>query len=322
MIVMGMSALSPLHSKQDVNGASPPGFYDEAASSQLRYLLNQNRVSLLRGMLVENRDGQYLGKVSSILIERDTGRARYLVVSSGGFLGMGKRFCAVPAEAISAATAKKGVLALDIDRKRWQQAPLCKLANFVALGTPAEARILSQYYRKTIREPSPALDWLSTSLGDTALPKVPRKVSHLQEAGELIGREIINRRKQSFGEVADLVVDLAGQKPAIALLSPGTDSPTGADFAVPLPLLTSAGEKLLFEGDRDIFERARPLDETLWLFSGSNTRTVVYRVLPPNSSADLRGSGRGSGAVFSSTKPPLFSGTDSMGQVRGNKTAK
>lgn len=55
----------------------------------------------VRGHTVLDRDGQEIGEVDGLLIDRDERRVRLLQVASGGFLGIGKQKILVPVDAVT-----------------------------------------------------------------------------------------------------------------------------------------------------------------------------------------------------------------------------
>lgn len=55
----------------------------------------------MRGHTVLDRDGQEIGEVDGLLIDRDERRVRLLQVASGGFLGIGKQKILVPVDAVT-----------------------------------------------------------------------------------------------------------------------------------------------------------------------------------------------------------------------------
>jgi sporulation protein YlmC with PRC-barrel domain len=55
----------------------------------------------VRGMTVVDHEGEPVGDVDEIIIDEQERRARLLVVTSGGFLGMGETKRLVPVEAVS-----------------------------------------------------------------------------------------------------------------------------------------------------------------------------------------------------------------------------
>ncbi len=59
------------------------------------------RASKLIGMNIQNEPGKDVGKVHDIVLDTNTGKARYLAVTYGGFLGFGNKLFAVPFEAFA-----------------------------------------------------------------------------------------------------------------------------------------------------------------------------------------------------------------------------
>jgi sporulation protein YlmC with PRC-barrel domain len=71
---------------------------------------------------VRNRAGENLGNVKDIMIDMDSGNVSYVVVSFGGFLGIGDKYFAVPMEAFSVDTGDHH-LVLDVDKSKLENAP-------------------------------------------------------------------------------------------------------------------------------------------------------------------------------------------------------
>lgn len=86
------------------------------------------KASELEGSRVEDRAGERLGTVDSLAVNLDTGELNFIVVSSGGFLGIGSELKLVPPDAVEV-QREEGVimgglvLRLDIDEAQWEQAP-------------------------------------------------------------------------------------------------------------------------------------------------------------------------------------------------------
>jgi sporulation protein YlmC with PRC-barrel domain len=68
----------------------------------------------IRGRNVKARDGEDLGEVDDLLVDPTENKVRFLVVASGGFLGMGKTKSFIPVEAVSGITADE----VHIDQSR------------------------------------------------------------------------------------------------------------------------------------------------------------------------------------------------------------
>ena len=77
------------------------------------------------GQTVQNNDGQALGEVADLVFDKD-GKAAGVIISSGGFLGMGERRIAVPLEAVDRSIDENGTakLTLASDPENMQAAPV------------------------------------------------------------------------------------------------------------------------------------------------------------------------------------------------------
>lgn len=75
-----------------------------------------------RGRQVRNQEGDGLGTIQDIAIDLDTARVAYVVVSVGGFLGIGDHHIAVPLEAFTLDVDSLEFI-LDADRTILENAP-------------------------------------------------------------------------------------------------------------------------------------------------------------------------------------------------------
>lgn len=78
--------------------------------------------STLNGTSVHNTAGEDLGHVEDIMIDFSEGRVAYVVLSFGGFLGIGDKLFAVPLEALNLDTNHENVI-FDISKERLENAP-------------------------------------------------------------------------------------------------------------------------------------------------------------------------------------------------------
>jgi sporulation protein YlmC with PRC-barrel domain len=78
--------------------------------------------STLTGDKVRNTDGDALGHLEEIVIDLDGGRVSYAVLASGGFLGLGDKFFAVPWDLLTVDTDSKEIV-LDVSKETIENAP-------------------------------------------------------------------------------------------------------------------------------------------------------------------------------------------------------
>jgi len=99
----------------------------------------------LCGNDVCNKKEESLGTVQDIMLDIDSGRIRYAVMSSGGFLGMGDRLFAVPWGALKLDSHNKRFI-LDVDAERVKAAPGFDKDHWPNMADPAWATDLHAYY--------------------------------------------------------------------------------------------------------------------------------------------------------------------------------
>ena len=94
--------------------------------SALAETLGTNRrtlsASTLIGNVVRNPQNEDLGKVEDIMLDVQTGRIAYAVLSFGGFLGVGNKLFAVPWNAFTLDSPRHAFV-LDVTKERLREAP-------------------------------------------------------------------------------------------------------------------------------------------------------------------------------------------------------
>lgn len=78
--------------------------------------------STITGDNVRNLDGDNLGHIEELVIDIDSGRVNYAVLSSGGFLGVGDKLFAIPWDLLTVDTDNKEVV-LDLSKETLENAP-------------------------------------------------------------------------------------------------------------------------------------------------------------------------------------------------------
>jgi hypothetical protein len=87
---------------------------DETAS-----LISSEKVD---GTYVYNHNGDSLGTIHHLMIDKLTGRVEYAVMSFGGFLGIGESYHPLPWSMLTY-EASMGGYVVDVDRTRLERAP-------------------------------------------------------------------------------------------------------------------------------------------------------------------------------------------------------
>jgi sporulation protein YlmC with PRC-barrel domain len=101
--------------------------------------------STLKGDKVVNAAGEDLGDIHEIMIDTPTGRVAYVVLSFGGFLGMGNKLFAIPWDKFSLDEQNKRFV-LNIDRAKLEQAPGFDKDNWPDMADPGWGSRIYSYY--------------------------------------------------------------------------------------------------------------------------------------------------------------------------------
>lgn len=104
----------------------------------------------LSGSKVRNRSGEDLGSIEDFMLDMETGRVAYAVMSSGGALGFGSKLFAVPVEALQVDERGETFL-LDIDKEALKEAPGFDREDWPDFADPALTAQIHSYYERRPR---------------------------------------------------------------------------------------------------------------------------------------------------------------------------
>lgn len=242
--------------------------------------------SELRGMTVENPDGDELGVFKGLILDMRSGQCRYALISSGGFPGLRSRRRLVPVALLSDATAKTRTLQLDITASTWKDAPLFKTGDLTRLEDDKRRLQIARYFRTVPQDerlasaviaPGASVRSNVTATGDGAGRRQGAAVK-LQFAGELVGRAVVDAQSKPLGKISDLLIDLTGTKSCLALLEVQLDSGNRRVF-VPLGALRLGhGKSLQLDASPAELDRAPELTERAWRKLRTGAGPVIYHV--------------------------------------------
>lgn len=101
--------------------------------------------SALRNARIHNFAGEDLGKVDDLVLDLHSGRIVYVVVSLGGFLGIGDKLFAVPWELFSVRPGEPQLF-LDIDRVMLEDAPSFERSRWPDMASEAWSDSIRLHY--------------------------------------------------------------------------------------------------------------------------------------------------------------------------------
>ena len=98
----------------------------------------------VKGTDVFNADGDELGTVDDIMIDKISGKAIYAIMSFGGFLGIGEKYHPLPWSTLTYDESKGGYV-VNLAKQMLEDAPTYD-ADEEFLWTPAYGQRVDKYY--------------------------------------------------------------------------------------------------------------------------------------------------------------------------------
>jgi sporulation protein YlmC with PRC-barrel domain len=204
------------------------------------------KASDLIGMTVRNYQQVKLAKVEDLAVDVESGRIVQVVLSIGGFLGVGETLAAVPPGALHHDVAQS-VLHLDITPEKLKDAPRFTTANWADAGGSNQLSSVYQYYGQdaafrfvrdgeAVREahrdtdgtprsdatgkPESNADQLRRARDSRSMIPASR-LSQVQRASQLMGTPVKNLQDEKLGKVENLLVDLGSGRMVAVIVSSG-----------------------------------------------------------------------------------------------------
>jgi len=107
----------------------------DSISTQVMPVGKANKASGLIGMDVRNSQNEKLGEIKDLVMDLHSGKVAYVVLSVGGFLGIGDKYVAIPPNAFAFAPDQEK-LVLNADKAKLQNAPSFAKTSWPELNSP------------------------------------------------------------------------------------------------------------------------------------------------------------------------------------------
>jgi sporulation protein YlmC with PRC-barrel domain len=101
--------------------------------------------SRVEGTSVFNKDGETIGHIDDLSIERVSGKVAYAIMSFGGFLGIGERFHPIPWSLLDYDVDRGGYV-VPLDKAELKNAPHYDREELIALGGPSHQHYGERIY--------------------------------------------------------------------------------------------------------------------------------------------------------------------------------
>lgn len=166
------------------------------------------------GMAVKDTRNQGVGKVYDLALDLENGRIVEVIVSSGGFLGLGQKIVAVPPGALRLDPAELA-LRINVDKEKFKAAPGFTMSEWTE---HCQSSRVAEGYRYYGQEPYFAADGQGSKSGNTAT----EPLGHIERASRLLNLPIRNLQDAWLGTVNAFAYDLqSGRILHVIVQSPG-----------------------------------------------------------------------------------------------------
>ncbi|MEY4485083.1 MAG: hypothetical protein RL693_2535 [Verrucomicrobiota bacterium] len=226
----------------------------------------------LIGMTVKNQQEETLGKVQDLAVDAESGRIVQVIVSTGGYLGIGDTLSAVPPTALHHDVAQN-ILRLDANKEKLKGAPPFEMAKW---SDYSDSKHLSEVYRHYGVEPTFKFVYQDDADGTSDKDRVvssrqtmipASRLAHLQRASQLIGMPVKNLQDQKVGTVDNLTADLASGRIVAFIISTGGFLGMGDELsAVPPTALrfTKERDTLQLDASKEMLAGAPHFKASSW----------------------------------------------------------
>lgn len=260
------------------------------------------KASDIIGMTVKNYQDEKLGKVEDLAVDVETGRIVQVILSTGGFIGIGDTLTAVPPGALHHAVAQK-VLHLDANQEKLKNAPKFEMSKWAEasdsehLSTvyrhygqesaytfvqPGEVTTEGQRNRDGQRGADGSPNTVSTRKADGTWDKdristgnkpgeylIPSsRLGQLQRASKLMGMAVKNVQEEKLGDVENMLVDLSTGRIVAVIVSTGGFLGLGNELsAVPpvaLRFATTERDTLQLDASKEMLSNAPHFKADQW----------------------------------------------------------
>jgi len=315
--------------------------------NQLKYAAKASDVI---GKTVLNNQGEKLGKVDDLAVDVESGRIVQVILSTGGFIGIGDTLTAVPPGALHCDAAHK-VLHLDADKEKLASAPKFETSKWAECSDANHLAAVYRYYGEepafkfiqtgdavpdgqptTVSARKANGTWDKDRLASGSQCMIPAsRLSQIQKASKLMGTSVKNLQDEKLGNVENILVDLPSGRIVAVIVSSGGFLGMGDELsAVPPTALrfTTDRDTLQLDTTKEMLSTAPHFKANQWPdFAQPNYVSGVYsayKVEPyfvTDASTDANNTARNFRDRDDRTVTPLNQGTsqadiDTTAQIR------
>jgi len=198
ILVASLSTAAAQNERQPTTTPPPPRVSQPRAEQAATVAALLDRMSNVRGYDIVNAATESVGSVQDLIIDRGSGRVEYVLMKSGGVLGIGGKTIAVPFARLSAPSLTERRFMTDITKEQAEQAAAFVPENWSDLRRDPWA---DRMHTKVARS-----DLTSSEKNDADTDPTATAIAAAME--EALGGEVVAVKREWSGRSEDVIVEL------------------------------------------------------------------------------------------------------------------
>ncbi|MDW5549508.1 PRC-barrel domain-containing protein [Methanosarcina sp.] len=235
--------------------------------------------STLKGDKVVNAAGEDIGKIEELMIDLRDGRLAYVVMSFGGFLGLGDKLFAIPWQAFRLKLHDHAFI-LDVPKDVLEKAEGFDKDNWPITSREWVSTLYSYYGYQPYWQPRVPEEVESQRMARTRGTSSERENPDFLSADTLKGDKVVDKSGKDIGKIEEFMIDLQDGKVGYVVVSHGGFLGLGNKlFAIPWDALSLRLHEHAFalNVSNETFDKAEGFDKDNWPLTREElSRTYSY----------------------------------------------
>ncbi|AKB52444.1 antigen [Methanosarcina barkeri str. Wiesmoor] len=236
----------------------------------------------IKGGEVANRAGEGLGKIEELMIDLQSGRIAYAVLSFREFIGLGDKFFAIPWQSLSLRLHDHAFL-LGITKETLEKTGSLEKGNWPLTREELAGTYASYGYQPYWQADITGQPGMTEEAESERMSRMETMAGRANpdflSAGTIKGDKVVNKAGEHLGKIEELMIDLEDGRVAYAALSFGGFLGLGSKlFAIPWQALQMKlhDHVILLDIPKDVLEKAEGFDKEHWPVTNREWLSAMY----------------------------------------------
>lgn len=235
-------------------------------------------VGTIKGGKVVNRVGEDLGKIEELMIDLQSGKIAYVVLSFSEFMGLSNKFFAIPWQILTLRLHEHAFL-LGITKETLERAGGFEKGNWPLTREELAGTYISYGYQPYWQVQTGMPEEAESERMTRMETMTGRENPDFLSASTIKGDKVVNKAGEHLGKIEELMIDLEDGRVAYAALSFGGFLGLGSKlFAIPWRALQMKlhDHAILLDIPKDILEKAEGFDKDHWPVTNREWLSAMY----------------------------------------------